>query len=108
MYVMHIFSEKSTTIYLAETATIRSRSNGGFKRIKQKVVYIGNKRFVKRSSGFRINSDYASHMVSGHWRQVGIKTGHDRYGKAIKGKTWVRPYSKGEGAEIMETIRHWR
>lgn len=116
VYISMLFAYKKTRIILAETVVERKNKKGKTKRVPQKVTYLSfddlTVRTPRNSNTFKEVASYLSHKVAGHWAYFKegsrMENGHDRYGNDIRGKTWKRPYTKGEGLEIMETIRIWR
>tara|TARA_R110000787_G_scaffold5686_2_gene20500 strand:+ start:1551 stop:2231 length:681 start_codon:yes stop_codon:yes gene_type:complete len=113
LMTVSLFGYKQTKIYLTECATRRVTSKGKSKQVKQKIRYISIDKIIKKNSNISsgVKRSFLAHLVSGHWRhyKADPKTkGHDRNNKSIIGKTWIPSYPRGEGAEIMETIRQWR
>ena len=92
-----------------EGVNIRTRVNRQFIKVKYKpkdVIYIGSKPEVKKHLGTRkiINKPDYAYEVMGHWR-ITNSIGKDRQGnRVVKGYTWVRPYTKGQG-EVMKKVR---
>lgn len=105
--IFKITDVKNTTFVKSTGPALKSKKN---KLKKQNFIIVADKKTVKEETkSLNINPiEYLnSFLVSGHWRHYNKKdfTGFDRFGEPVSGKTWVRPYTKGEGKELMEKIR---
>ena len=102
------FSVKKNVVAACEGRTYAFGRKNNSK--KQRFLYVTSS--VKESipSGGRIGEVFQITSVAGHrrtFRKNPETRGHDRYGLGVVGWTWVRPYKKGDGEEIMTKIRLW-
>ena len=104
------FCIKKNIVNLAEGRTIKSGKKGKVK--KQKFLYVTSSIYEASESKnqVKINSSYEITKVAGHPRYFRKKPdteGHDRKGNKVIGWTWVSPYKRGEGLEIINKIRKY-
>ncbi len=101
---------KNTNIFIfGEGRALKKSKKKKFK--KQKFLYVTDKKYITDKKYEKDNIkvfDYEyAFKVCGHWRIYENKDtkGHDFNGAPVKGKTWIRPYTKGEGLELYNKIR---
>jgi len=105
------FTLPKAAVVLSEGMGKKVTKKGKLKRAPQRYLLLVSDKERKKGSYKRQNGSYTEPIyaskVSGHWRyyQNTETMGHNRYGDLITGRTWVNPYTKGEGKELMEKIR---